>query len=394
MGGNCSVAVKDKHLPNPAQLDVPLSTCRNARYSPSWSFRCDNRTHIEVVMDSSPQISHHPNSGNEVKSEFLLTEAERLSETAGPSTAFQLQKGETPIKNGSSRMATHDSAVDQANGSTSSPKRKNSSPKPSLLAPSASDTIITFSVPSTPSPSHKAGSSSSRSRQVPSGPTSSKKAACRSPDSRIPSVQSLKEDNSPEGRQSFALSVGGSHGGSSNGWSMQTFSELVASSNRERWSFENDNLTPSSTTISSSNDHQQTCRICSTPLTDYCIVAVLVCGHLYHAGCLEKMTSEIDQYDPPCPLCTHGQKSAVKLFKKSEAKAKNRSSRVGAADDGKTLLYDGQKAAGVGLRNGASSSTKFPFNLKRYFSFSRPSRSKSENESKRMKGFWRRSSRS
>lgn len=81
MGGNCSVAVKDKHLPNPAQLDVPLSTCRNTRYSP-WSFRCDNRTHIEVVMDSSPQISHHPNSENEVKSEFL-TEAERLSDSAG-----------------------------------------------------------------------------------------------------------------------------------------------------------------------------------------------------------------------------------------------------------------------------------------------------------------------
>ncbi|XP_074568764.1 uncharacterized protein LOC141825274 [Curcuma longa] len=386
MGGNCSVAVKDKHLPNPAQLDVPLSTCRNTRYSPTWSFRCDNRTHIEVVMDSSPQISHHPNSGNEVKSEFL-TEAERLSERAGPSTAFQLQKGETPIKNGSSRMATHDSAADRSNGSTSSPKRKNSSPKPAFLAPSASDTMITFSVPSMPSPSHKADPSSSRGRRLPADPTSSKKAACQSPDSRIPSVQSLNEDNSPEGRQSFVLSVGGSHGGSSNGWSMRTFSELVASSNRERWSFESDNLTPSSTAISSSNDHQQACNICSTPLTDYCIVAVLFCGHLYHAGCLEKMTSEIDQYDPPCPLCTHGQKSAAKLFKKSEAKAKNRPSSVGAADDdGKTLLYDRQRVGG--LRNGA----RFPFNLRRYFSFSRPSRLKSQSESTRKKGFWRRRS--
>lgn len=265
--------------------------------------------------------------------------------------------------------------------------------------------MITFSVPSTPSPSHKADPSSSRSRRLPSDPTSSKKAACRSPgyqlsrrisDSRIPSVQSLDESSSsPEGRRSFVLSRRGSHGGSSNGWSMRAFSELVASSNRERWSFESDNLTPSSTTISSSNYHRQTCRICSTPLTDHCIVAVLVCGHLYHAGCLEKMTSEIDQYDPPCPLCTHGQKSAAKLFEKSEAKAKNRPSRVGTADDdGKTLRYDRQKAAGVGgLRNGASSSTKFPFGLRRYFSFGRPSRSKSESsESKRKKSFWRRNS--
>lgn len=109
MGGNCSVAVKDEHLPNPAQLDVPLSTCQNTVYSPTWNFRRDNRTHIEVVMDSSPQISHHSNSGNEVKSEFL-TEAERLSERAGPSTVFQLQKGETSTRNGSSRMATNEAA--------------------------------------------------------------------------------------------------------------------------------------------------------------------------------------------------------------------------------------------------------------------------------------------
>lgn len=33
------------------------------------------------------------------------------------------------------------------------------------------------------------------------------------------------------------------------------------------------------------------------------VVAVLVCGHVYHADCLEQRTSEGDRCDPPCPLC-------------------------------------------------------------------------------------------
>lgn len=32
-------------------------------------------------------------------------------------------------------------------------------------------------------------------------------------------------------------------------------------------------------------------------------VAVLVCGHVYHADCLEQRTSAEDIRDPPCPLC-------------------------------------------------------------------------------------------
>ncbi|KAG8639336.1 uncharacterized protein LOC110600075 isoform X2 [Manihot esculenta] len=33
------------------------------------------------------------------------------------------------------------------------------------------------------------------------------------------------------------------------------------------------------------------------------VVAVLVCGHVYHADCLEQRTSLEDKRDPPCPLC-------------------------------------------------------------------------------------------
>lgn len=33
------------------------------------------------------------------------------------------------------------------------------------------------------------------------------------------------------------------------------------------------------------------------------IVAILVCGHIYHANCLEQRTRPEDIRDPPCPVC-------------------------------------------------------------------------------------------
>lgn len=36
---------------------------------------------------------------------------------------------------------------------------------------------------------------------------------------------------------------------------------------------------------------------------DVSVVAVLVCGHVYHADCLEQRTNHEEKRDPPCPLC-------------------------------------------------------------------------------------------
>ncbi|KAL3824538.1 hypothetical protein ACJIZ3_020567 [Penstemon smallii] len=40
-----------------------------------------------------------------------------------------------------------------------------------------------------------------------------------------------------------------------------------------------------------------------TSSSDVSVVAVLVCGHAYHADCLEQKTNHEDRRDPPCPSC-------------------------------------------------------------------------------------------
>lgn len=68
--------------------------------------------------------------------------------------------------------------------------------------------------------------------------------------------------------------------------------------------------------MSSNNKAEMVCGICEKVLSqkinflgnsisssELSVVAVLVCGHVYHANCLEQRTRFDDLRDPPCPLC-------------------------------------------------------------------------------------------
>ncbi|ONK81246.1 uncharacterized protein A4U43_C01F26940 [Asparagus officinalis] len=392
MGANCCVAARDKPLPD--RISRELSSYRNVRNSPSWSFRWDNRTHIEDIMDNPSRFSQH-NSGNissESKSGADI-ETEGLSDGGSPS--FRLQTPKLRKKLGSAG-SSKSAAAGQLTRSNFSAEEKGTI-KSSTVS-SSSDVRLSLSIPSTPSSSSFKVSdpspSSRKARRSPGYPLSRQVS-----DSRIPSLKSLNESSncSPEGRPSFVLSTGGSHGGSSDGWSMRTFTELVAASSQRdpRWSLDSENTSSNSKTersYSSSSD-PHTCRVCSKLLkekspwsaqkivstNELAVAAVLICGHVYHADCLDSITSEHDRYDPPCPLCTNNEKLTPKL------KARSKISRRAVAD----IDVHGECRKSPSM--GASLSMKRPF-LKRHFSIG--SHPVSENETtRRKKGFWSRSRR-
>ncbi|MQM14939.1 hypothetical protein Taro_047875 [Colocasia esculenta] len=290
------------------------------------------------------------------------------------------------------------------------------------------------STPMTASSAFRGETSSSHRHSLPSDPTSSRKACCsptcrfstQTSDRHLTTFRSLNEKNLAEGRRSNALSIsntdcsaGESVGGSSDSWSLRLFSELVASSQRERWSFGYENMSSNHGKVTRSNSRQvvspppvdaQSCGVCSKLLKErsswasqkisnfeLSVVSVLVCGHVYHAECLESVTSEADRFDPSCPICTGGEKSASKLLGKGKGvmKGRNKISRNAVADvdlDG-VLISEQQKRTDLETKDsklGSSSSFKNlgrPF-LRRHFSIgSRPARSMSDNEVTR-KNFW------
>ncbi|TVU22540.1 hypothetical protein EJB05_32247 [Eragrostis curvula] len=425
MGANCCIAAKERT--QPCVTPVEVSAYRNVRHSPSWSFRWDNRTHIEDIMEIPTMFSNH-SSGSirpETKSGSIAP-TEGLSNGNSPSYVFQRAKWHKSDKKvETSKVMKADPQADRSTASNSSPEAKFSRKSLDMVSV-ASDSKTSISVPSTPPLVSRADASCSRSHSQTMDSDSMKKAR-RSPgyqlyrqvsDSKIPSLRSLNEISSPEGRPSSSmlsvcsndLSAAGSHGESSDGWSMRTFSEMVATSQRERWSVDSELLGSISSKMTRSNasnpsslpPDQEVCKLCLKLLKErstwnaqeLAVAAVLLCGHVYHADCLDSITTEADKYDPPCPVCTHGEKCTVKLFGKLESKIKNMIPKnviVNIDLDGNSKH---QKKGRREPRLGTSSSMKVPFSrpfLKRHSSIgSRPPRSASENDSARKKGFWTR----
>ncbi|CAA6673057.1 unnamed protein product [Spirodela intermedia] len=395
MGANCCIATKDKTQLQ--RTNTQFSTHRNATYSPSWSLRWDNRTHIEDVAASSASFPHGNNRrvGRERKI-FMDAGTDGLSDGG---TA--LDTSETP--NWENTQMYRGNGGNQK-GREEDPSVSGSS---SSEAPRASDSV-------------REEPSTSRSHSLPADPSSSINLHL-SPGYHLPGQISdgylsifrpSNEDNSVEERHSLVPSICSndlSHGGSSDGWSMRMFSELVASSRRERWSFDSESISSSHSKLTSSPSpaDPHTCGICSRLLKERCpwggrkivsnsaasssTVAVLVCGHAYHAECLENLTADAAKYDPPCPICIGFEKSP-------SMKMRNRVSRSAVADlhhyDG-VFLTERQKfpkregkAPALGSSSGFKSFRR-PF-LKRHFSIgSRPAEpAASEIEQTRKKGFW------
>ncbi|KAL7206764.1 hypothetical protein ACSBR2_019470 [Camellia fascicularis] len=435
MGSACCVAARDRTITNGPSNEVSQ---RNVRYSPSWSFRWDNRGRVAGEETSVNWLSDGASRNDRLDIKYGTTvETTYASEEGSPLDSFRtLRWQKSPISERNSGILRLPSS-DQSNS-----KKFPVEAKESTESPAVSDLSPTKLSPSVHSISSLSTSPLSSQSHLPASSTPSRwprhspghQLLRQVSDSRVPGHKSPNFSISEE--ISFPLpgwsneSTRGSIGGSSDGWSIPAFSELMAGSHGEMWSFDSESTgfnrektTRSSNRLSvSPSTDMQTCGFCSKLLTeksswgtqkiiatnDLAVVAVLICGHVYHAECLENMTPEISKYDPACPVCTFGEKQALKLCEKAlraemDLKARNKRSknRIVSSDfDNDSVVFDGHKMSGLDEKNlkmisssRMKSSLGKPF-LKRHFSFgSKGTRPLLENQSARKKAFfWSKSS--
>ncbi|XP_042494482.1 uncharacterized protein LOC122073872 isoform X2 [Macadamia integrifolia] len=410
MGSACCVAAKDCTIPNRTSPEI---LHRNARYSPSWSFRWENRGRVAGEVENHIDQFSRGSSGNfclEIK-EHRDVEMGDVSDGGSPLENFRTPtRQKFPVHEGTA-VNLRTPAPDPSLGNDLSTVVKDLRESSAVADPPVS--MVSFSVASTScSSTSKPDPLSSQSHTLPTD-----------------SAPSMQANSSPGHHLVSNDPTLGSQGGSSDGWSMQAFSELVASSQRERWSFDCDSMCSSRGKLTRSNSRlsmspsvdMQACGVCSKLVTErsiwsnqkiiatseLAVVAVLVCGHVFHAECLEHMTHEKDRYDPACPLCIAGEKQVYKMFRKAsrmeaDLRAKNnRISRNQVVDsdlEDDSIVPDNQKGSGRQgklLKLGSSSSIRSSFGkpfLRRHFSLG-SNRSRSsllENDSPRRKGFWAR----
>ncbi|CAL5383533.1 unnamed protein product [Camellia sinensis] len=425
MGSACCVARKDRTL----MIETNEETLQKIMISsPSWSFQWDTQRR---VAGQSENTSYEPSHGTSANSSMelngaLVINGSNFSGQGSPLGNFVTPTSQkSPLHEGpSANLMTPLADITLASNENAKVQTSiqsleivdSSAPRVSLSVPSSSS----FTMPT-------ADPSSSQTCSLPANSTQARRAH-HSPrhqllrqlsDSRILGLKSPNSNLPSEGRLSFLLSTCsdeltiGSQGGSSDGWSTRTFSELVASLQRERCSFDSDflgsgqgKLSEFSSTFSYSPSFDlQTCGVCSKLLTqksswssELSVKAVLVCGHVYHAECLETMTWVADCYDPPCPICTVGEKQLSKMARKvlrAEPELRSRSNKkicrsqvVDSYHDAELDVLDHQKTTSEEENfpkiEASSSGRRYfakPF-LRRHFSLgSKGSRLLSENNS-------------
>ncbi|KAK1352229.1 60S ribosomal protein L44 [Heracleum sosnowskyi] len=429
MGAACCVAAKDRAVTSRSGSEVIQ---RNVRYSPSWSFRWDNRRRVagEEMSLNSLSDGINRNDGFDIKSRTTVGSA-YVSEEGSPLDSFRSYTWQkSPIREGDTGLLCVPPS-DPLNSRDSTEVKEFtaiSDPSPTKTSPSTrSISSLQTSPLSYQNHFHPASSTPSRRpRRSPGHQLLRQVSDNRIQGFRSPSF-SISEEGSTFGLPAWSNeTIGGSQGGSSDNWFIPGFPELMAASRSDRWSFNSESLgitrskltRSSGRSFSSSSGDVTTCGVCSRLITEksswarqsiigineVAVVAVLVCGHVYHVECLENMTpSEISKYDPPCPVCTLGEKETLKLSEKalrseiSLVHLKTKISKIikkKVADSdlsGDPTLFNRQKSCGLSSSKTSASSTHF---LKRHFSFGlKGTKTFSEGHTSRKKGFfWAKSS--
>ncbi|EOA27183.1 hypothetical protein CARUB_v10023294mg [Capsella rubella] len=411
MGNACCVAARDKMVvPNtPALENLQRNTLR---HSPNWSFRWDNRGRVAGEETSVSWLSDgiSRNDMSDVKSESAFVSSE-----GSPLHNFQAQSWQ---KSPASGIASIDTVSEQITQKTNDSTNPAYYPSPAKLSVSLASQPSSLSASPLSSQSHL---------PMPPASSSTLKLTPRPHLSKQISDSQIFEFTSPSRSSATEERLGNES--QSDGWSMQAFSEMMAYSRRESCSYENESFGLRRDKIDhlrnrKSND-QQNCGACSRSLSEkslltsqkmfatneLSVAAILACGHVYHSDCLEQMTPEIDKFDPPCPICTLGEKKTFKLSEKAlkadlDMKARqNKRLRNRVVDSDDFVMFDHNHKAVVAGYKGKSpklvSSSSLrnyspkPF-LARHFSFGSRSnsvKSPKENQSLLKKGFfWTKSS--
>ncbi|CAA2964130.1 Zinc finger, RING FYVE PHD-type [Olea europaea subsp. europaea] len=399
MGSACCVAARE-----PITKGSPSEALqRHARRSPSWSFRWDNRGRVAGEEPSEDWV-HDGGGGShplDAKSGATVEIASASEGGIQLDSSQSLVWQKSPVLEENTGILRHPSSDPSI--SWSSAEMKESTESPAVLYPSPAK--LSTSAPS--ALSLTTSSLSSKIHHLPPHSTPSR-LRCRSPghqllrhvsDSGIPECK-LPAFSISEEASSLLLPTQGSNDGSSNNCSSPAFSELTRT-RRERWSFDSQQLSGSTSL------NLQTCGICSKLLiersswggqklivtTEIDVVAVLICGHVFHAECLEFMTAETNKYDPKCPVCALGEKISGKALK-AEMDLKARKQSRNWVVDSNLIEFDHDKSSGHDGTNPKISSSLGNRFLRRRFSIgSKEIRSFSENHTTRKKGFfWTKSS--